>query len=540
MRLGTPFRHRSKSLMRRIWRIPVTLDELLDYPPYIAFQLDSWLMSMQSLTGIGFNQDGARELVASVTVEMDAIASEIEPQLPPKPLNKGELKEWTLPAKPFKKDGSLSASMEAWLSKRGAMVEGGEVLLDGERYPLVGGGLTKTTGRMTLANQDDLKNWLVGSGWLPTLWNVKKDARGKPERDERGQMIRTTPKMQENGRLCPNLEEMGGDLIRPVVRWLSLRNRRSVVEGWLANERLAFDGRLGAGASGVTPTFRKKHSTVVNLPKADGKVILGVEMRSLFRAQRPGYVLVGYDASGLEARVEGHYTKPYPGGEAYAHDLLEGDIHLRTAEVIFRGKLEPLMGLPDYGKNHLDVKDLRNKAKTVKYAVTYGASPTKLAATLGEPSSRGEEIYNGFWEAAAPLAHLRDRLTQHWETNNKRWIRGLDGRRIMTRHKHALINSLFQSAGAIVFAYAGLIMSRWLGGLTAVDEYGNLCYSYKSHRVYRVAEMHDEAVLEVPEHLAEEIKQMGERSLEAAGRHLKMRVPIIGDGAIGPTWASVH
>jgi hypothetical protein len=169
---------------------------------------------------------------------------------------------------------------------------------------------------------------------------------------------------------------MEGDLIRPVIRYLSLRNRRSTLEstsdeekGWLNNERLAYDGRLGAGASGYTPTFRKKHSTVVNLPKADGKVVYGTEIRSLFRAKRPGYVLVGYDASGLEARVEAHYTKGYPGGEAYAYDLIEGDIHTNTAVKMFSDKLAHLKP-EEIHKEHPDVKPLRNKAKTLKYAAS--------------------------------------------------------------------------------------------------------------------------------------------------------------------------
>ena len=380
--------------------------------------------------------------------------------------------------------------------------------------------------------------WLT-PGWSPTLYNFKRDPRGKPMRDDKGQLIQTTPKMQENGRLCPNLEELAGELVKPVVRWLSLRNRLGVVQGWLGNKRLAYDGRLGAGASSITPTFRKTHAVVANLPKADGKVTLGVEIRSLFRAARLGYVFVGYDASGLEARVEAHYTFNYPGGREYAHELIDGDIHTNTALKMFAEQLAHL-NPEDLHKEHPEIKPLRNKAKTLKYAASYGASAKKIASTLGVPEREGEEIFNAFWEAAAPLATLKDRLTQHWEQNGKRWIRGLDGRRISTRSKHSLVNSLFQSAGAIIFSYAGLFMSKYLGGLTYRDSSSTLCYLYKGKPVYRVAEYHDEAVYEVPEELAEEIKELGERSLREAGRFLKINVPIVGEGKIGMTWADIH
>lgn len=241
----------------------MTLDELLAWQPYKVFEMDSWLMARQEDCGIGFDIDGAKALVERIDREMTEIASEIEPQLPSRPLNKGELDQWRIPAKPWKKDGTLASSMVKWMERTGAKLHTErDILLDGEVYPIVGGQPTKTHGPMRLSNQDDLKDWLIREGWVPTLWNLKKDERGKPVRDDKGQVIQTTPKMQDQGRLCPNLEELAGELVKPVVRWLSLRNRKSVIEGWLENKRLAWDGRLGAGASSITPTFRKTHSTV--------------------------------------------------------------------------------------------------------------------------------------------------------------------------------------------------------------------------------------------------------------------------------------
>jgi hypothetical protein len=517
----------------------MTLNELLEWKPYICFSMDSYLTSVRGFTGIGFNKERAEGLLVRIEGEMTEIEQTIEPQLPPRPLNKGELDKYRFPAKPFKKDGSLSSSMVNWMERLGAKLHTErDILLEGNVYPIKGGEPTIITGPMRLANQDDLKNFLIAEGWVPTLFNFKRDERGKPARDEKGNIILTTPKLQENGRLCPNLEEMAGDMVRPVVRWLSLRNRKSVIEGWLGNERLAYDGRLSAGASGYTPTFRKRHSTVVNLPRADGKTIYGAEIRSLFYTPRPGYVLVGYDASGLEARVEAHYTKGYPGGEAYAYDLIEGDIHTNTAVKMFSDKLAHLKP-EEIHKEHPDVKPLRNKAKTLKYAASYGASAKKIASTLGVSQAEGEAIFQAFWDAAAPLATLRDRLTQHWEQNGKTKIRGLDKRWIMTRMKHALVNSAQQSAGAVIFQYATLFMHKWLNGLV-VDNDNVLAYNFKSRFVYPVAEMHDEALWEVPKELADEFRELGERSLTEAGKYLKVKVPILGEGKVGDTWASVH
>lgn len=519
----------------------MTLPDLFKKDFWIAYKIDSYLMSLQAITGIGFDKEGAEALVGHINKEMDAIAAEVEPQLPPRPLNKGELSYWQLPAKPFTKAGALSSTMLKWCESRGATLVGDtHVEIEGSLYPIVAGSHTKTHGMMRLANTDDLKNWLLELGWKPTMWNVKRDSRGKPERDSKGNLIETTPKMQENGKLCSNLEALSGPLVKQVVRWMSYRNRRSVIEGWLENPRLAYDGRLSASAPLITSTYRQRHSVVVNVPKAQAGVLLGKEMRSLFKAAREGYKFVGYDASALEARVEGHYTSFYEGGVEYAKELIEGDIHLKTAEKMFYPHIGHLVGTPDFHKDNPVVKVWRDKSKTVRYASAYGASAGKLASTLGVTKAEGETIFEAFWEAAKPLSILKDRLTQFWEsTGDRAWIRGIDGRKVRTRSKHSLVNTLFQSCGAIVMSYANLLMDKWLGGIV-LDTDGTPHYNYKGRKLYRTGHFHDEACWEVPEELAEEVLQMGVRSIIKAGQHLKLKVALDGGGKVGTTWADVH
>lgn len=44
------------------------------------------------------------------------------------------------------------------------------------------------------------------------------------------------------------------------------------------------------------------------------------------------YVMVGCDASGLEARMEAHYCYNFEGGKEYAKELLEGDVHCYSGD----------------------------------------------------------------------------------------------------------------------------------------------------------------------------------------------------------------
>ncbi len=527
----------------------MNLDELLEYKPYICFSIDSYLMSVQGWTGIGFNIEAARDLLVRIDAEMREIEAEIEPKLPPRPLNKGETDKYRIPAKPYKKDGSLSSSMVNWMERVGAKLHTErDILLEGNVYPIRGGEPAITTGPMRLKNQDDLKKWLLENGWVPTMWNLKKDNRGKPVRDERGNVIQTSPKFQENGRMCPNLEEMEGDLIKPVIRYLSLRNRRSTLEsstdeekGWLNNERLAYDGRLPASSAGYTPSFRHKHSCVVNVPKAKDHVVYGKEMRSLFIAKRPGYVLVGYDAKALENRVEASDCYIYEGGEKHAEIIMSGDPHINNALAFFPEELLELgFTSPDPAiEDHPVASKYRGKAKNGRYCLGYGGGAPKLAATLGVPLSRGQVAYDAFWEANLPLKTLKQRLETHWEGNGKKWIRGIDGRRIMCRSRHSLVNDRFQSSGAVAMSYSALYMHKMLGQLV-LDNNNELAYNYKSRFVYRVGFFHDEFIWEVPEELAWEVAEMGCESIRKAGQYLKMRVPLDGTPKVGKSWKCIH
>jgi DNA polymerase-1 len=325
------------------------------------------------------------------------------------------------------------------------------------------------------------------------------------------------------------------------VRWLSLRNRLSVVSGWLADRRLGYDACLSAGAAGITNTHRFKHTVVVNLPKAEDSVTLGKEVRSLYVA-RPGNVLVGYDAAALENRMEAHYVFNYPGGPEYAEEILSGDPHKKNAFFAFYPEELAELGLvyDTTDKDHPPFKPFRSRSKNGKYALSYGASPPKLAKTLGLPEYKGEEIYERFWNANLPLKLLREAVTTWWETRGrKKYVKGIDGRLLMTRSKHSLVNTLFQSAGSIAMDYSFLFMDKWLGGLK-IDEDGKPCYTYKGYTLYRVAMMHDELLFDCPPEIAEEVGQMGVKSIEAAGKYLKFRVELTGEAKIGPTWASVH
>lgn len=333
---------------------------------YRCGQKSFFLMSCQELTGWKFDIDAAKELKLKIEGMMEEIRAEVEPKLPPRALKKTEEKFYTLPAKPFKKSGEISSTMEKWVEKHNAIIdkEASTVEAYGKVYPIQPGLLMDIKLPMEMANQDQMKDWFLEMGWRPTLFNFQKDANGKPMRDDRGKLIPTSPKIQEQGKLCPNLEKMEGDLCKLVVKWLSLRNRLAVLEGWLANPRLQYDGRIGAGRTGIAATHRQKHKVVVNVPKADPKVLLGYEFRSLWISE-DNFLIAAGDAAALEGRVQGHYAYKYDNGVT-ADELLKGDVHSKNAYAFYGSiykEVADLYNSPDFDKEDPRWKPYRNKSK---------------------------------------------------------------------------------------------------------------------------------------------------------------------------------
>lgn len=503
-------------------------DTLLQDKAYLASRAAFYAMAEQALTGIQFDQEAARTLVERISKEMREIEDEIEPKLPPRKLKKGEESAFTIPAKPFKKDGSLSSVMERFLERHGVT----EFTTTYFRWPLDGsfqtyeaGALLPASMPMKLGQEQDLKDWLLSLGWKPTLFNTKKDPKtGKPMRDPKTRKeIRTSPKLHEKGKLCTGLEDLDSALVKQVLHWLKLRSRLGSLtnedgeRGWLNDARLAYDGRLTAGSYGYTSTFRQKHSGVRNIPKAKDDVVLGKEFRALFTAA-PGKVLVGWDASSLEDRIKAHYTYQFDDGE-YARKILAPgyDVHQEAADV---------WGIP------------RHTAKNGVYALAYNAGPQKLAETIKCSLHEAEEYHRKYWEMNSALKQLEERVHAWWETRgNKKWIRTIDGRLVPTRSPHSLVNALIQSTGAVLFDWALCWLDWKLGGIQYVDGYPS--FVYNGYVARRVGYFHDEAIVECDPEIAEDILGLGKESVRAAGRRFKLNVPLESDGNIGQTWADL-
>jgi hypothetical protein len=525
-------------IFKKWWRDAIELygDKWI-HPSFKLGQKSFALMKAQEYTGVVFDLELAKQLKPRIEKEMTEIEANVLPKLPPRPLKKGEEKEYSMPAKPYKLDGNFSSHMVKFIAKHNGIDKGsGVVEFYGKDYKVEGAKLLDVKLPMEMKDQADFKNWLLEQGWQPHFWNIKRGPDGKPLRDPvTKKIIETTPKLQEAQKLCPSLEELDGPLVKEVVRYLSLRNRLSVLEGWMNNPRLEWDG-----CTGITPTHRQKHAVLVNCPKAQDDIPFGKEFRSLWTVDE-GEVQVGVDCAAGEARCEGHYTYKYDGG-AYAKELLSGDIHSKNAKAFYEKETASIdITSEDFDKDSKEFKPYRSKSKNGKYALTFGASAAKLAKTLGKSESEGKILYDRFWEVNEALGKFKKAVEHYYDTTGKKQrVPAIDGRLLTVRSKHSLVNLLFQSCLGILMEYVCCLFDAKMGEMY-LDGKGRPYYLYKGkYLVKRRTFTHDEVQISCPPEVAEEIGTIVANAIKQAGEALKIAVPMEGEFKIGKNWCETH
>ena len=505
-------------------------------------QKDYFLYSAQAYTGVKFNVDKAKALIRHIDNEMEKIKSEVDPLLPPRPLKASEEAFYRIPAKPFKKNGDLSSITEKWLERHKAKIVDGYIHAYDLKVEMEAGKVLPVKLPMEIEDNIELKQYFLDSGWKPheDFWNFKRGPDGKPERDEKGKYIKTTPKIQNAGQLCPNLLKLDGEIPKKLVKFLSLRNRKGVVEGWLNNWRIEFDGRLSAEISGYAPTSRVKHRTVVNVPKADPKVLLGCEMRDLFEVDK-GYWYCGTDAAALENRTLSHYTFKFDGGK-FARMQTEGDPHSFNAFAFFHHLHDKFDIDNQENKENPEFKTWRNKAKTGAYLLAFGGGAAKLASSLGLSKQDGQDAYDNYWKMNEGLGKLKEAAEKYYSTKGmNKYIPGIDGRLISVRGKNVLLSCLGQGCGAVAMSYAACFMDSWLGEMY-IDDMGRPYYLHKGKVVKRISMVHDEYSWEVEDGIQDEISQMSVKAIVKSGEFLKLALPLNGEGKVSfeGSWLHVH
>lgn len=232
----------------------------------------------------------------------------------------------------------------------------------------------------------------------------------------------------------------------------------------------------------------------------------GKELRSLFTAPN-GFAMLGIDFSGLELRVLGHYLHSFDSGK-FIKELLEGDIHTVNQQAV---------GL-----------STRNQAKTFIYAYIYGAGNEKLGLITEGNSREGKRLRDNFEKKLPALKYLKQAVSDAY--HNKKFLRGLDNRKLMCRSEHSALNTLIQSAGAIIVKKGTILLNKKL-------QKNNFVWGEDYAMVLHV---HDEMQFIVNQKRVDEFKTIAESIFEDTREAMNFRCKLDGEIKVGRDWSETH
>ena len=316
---------------------------------------------------------------------------------------------------------------------------------------------------------------LISLGWKPT------------EHTEKG-----TVKVDESVLAGVDIPEA-----KLIAHYLLLQKRVAQVESWL--EHLSQDGRVhGQVITNGAVTGRMTHQkpNMAQVPSSSSP--FGEDCRACWTVP-DGRVLIGADAASLELRMLAHYMKD----QDYVTEIINGDIHTKNQNAA---------GL-----------QTRAQAKTFIYALLYGAGPAKIGSVVGGSAKEGKALIDTFLRNTPALKALREKVER---LSAEGWLPGLDGRKLFIRSAHSALNTLLQSAGAIVMKQALVILDSKIRKLSLNAGF--------------VANVHDEWQLECSEEDADLVGSLAVDSIKEAGVQLGLRCPLDGEYKKGKTWAMTH
>ena len=282
-----------------------------------------------------------------------------------------------------------------------------------------------------------------------------------------------------------------------IAEYLLLQKRIAQVSSWL--EELHEDDRVRGFVNPngtITGRMTHNHPNMAQVPSV--RAPYGKRCRACWTVPE-GYKLVGIDASSLELRMLAHYMKD----EDFKNEILHGDIHSTN---------QRLAGL-----------ESRDQAKTFIYALLYGAGDAKLGSVVGGNKRDGSELRKRFFDNLPAFKHLKDTVGR---AASKGFLKGLDGRKLYVRSEHAALNTLLQSAGAIVMKQAMIGLNQLIK-LNTLD-------------AHFVCNVHDEWQLEVKESVADSTGQLGVDAIRQSGKELELFCPLDGEYKIGDNWSDTH
>lgn len=456
------------------------------------------------------------------------------------------------PAKPYKKNGELSASGEKWEEIR-EMIRTKATDGKGHLMVLTGFGengedvkVLKDYEPPNVNSSQQIKDFLYSKGWKPKnfkfvrdkaefqrwidakpsegsprlMWSAWKDARPKDR------MIPQVSVEGDDGKeLCPSVVELEEKVpeIAAYSKYTTIKHRLDMVKGFFENLE---DGKyLKASIGGFTNTLRVKHRGLVNLPGIDKPY--GEHVRGGLVAGE-GKTSMGSDLSSLEDRVKHHFMLPHD--PDYVATMMEDDFdphilmalssHMITEEEFhaFKAGVKP---------EH--VAKARKSGKATNYASVYNAGPPTIARAAGVSEAEGKQLHEGYWELNWSVKAIAEEQYVFEDSRGDKWlVNPVNGFCYSLRKESDRFSTLCQGTGSYLF-------DMWVDNIQTAMK--------ARHGVKRQSgSFHDEVIICVKDNqkARDSIEEIVYSAIDKVNQEFKLRRDMGCDVQFGYRYSQIH
>lgn len=467
----------------------------LDIIKYLMFKADCAAEQQRSKwkLDIPLVQDTLEELYKARTERVDGLSVAM-PKVAKKALRNP-------PAKPYKKDGTLSVEGVKWnkvLKEHNLLPDHNEPVEVIVRYE-----------EPNPNSSEQVKAWLFSLGWEPATYKYDKNDDGSDRlipqvRKDDGGVKVLCPSVTALIELEPSIELLDGLTV--------VNHRISILEGFLNN--VDEEGFVQARIQGLTNTLRFKHKVCVNLPGIDKA--WGKEIRGALIA-REGYELVGSDINSLEDMTKRHYMYPYD--PEYVEEMSDPDYDPHLDLAIQSGRISKEDAVRHVRKE-ADFSKIRKPFKVVNYSAVYGVGVPKLSREMRVPQYEAKLLLDTYWKRNWAIRKLAEDQTVKTIRGQMWLLNPVSGFWYSLRYEKDIFSTLNQGTGVYVF-------DTWVR-------------KFRAKRPQLTAQFHDEVILEIKKGYKEKAEALLREAMQEVNRELNLNVRIDIDVQGGNNYGEIH
>ncbi|MFT5999236.1 MAG: DNA polymerase-1 [Neolewinella sp.] len=317
------------------------------------------------------------------------------------------------------------------------------------------------------------------------------------------------------------LLELAGEapIVKKILRYRSLAKLLSTYVDALPSLVNKETNRVHSSFNQTVAATGRLSSANPNLQNIPVRTPQGAEIRKAFIPRDEHHILLASDYSQIELRL----VAALSGDKGMVEAFQQGrDIHTATAALVFDVPFEDV------------TRDQRNQAKTINFAILYGAGATRLMQQLEITRKEAGQLIKNYYERfpglkefmAASVETAREEGYAMTLLGRKRGLRDINSKSGLTRSiaERMAMNTPIQGTAADMIKVAMIRIDK------ALSE-GN----FKTKMIMQV---HDELVFDTPKDEVDRIIPLIEELMREAIPDLA--VPIVVETGRGDNWLEAH